>query len=198
MNNFEIKNEKAKKIRAKLLLYVDREIKMQSNKKNNKRYIKPYDSKNEDCFKVSFQENFNNSMGKCIHFFSSDNKEMAQNISFFKSKSNSKTTLSDIPSSSLSTQENSIKKNMSIGKLIRRQKVIPENLMDLLEKNKFLKIVKRKKSIFNCINSISNASISSYYSNNVNTLNNNEDDYIKFQNYLLRLCGNFKINLIKE
>ena len=198
MNNFEIKNEKAKKIRAKLLLYVDREIKMQSNKKNNKRYIKPYDSKNEDCFKVTFQENFNNSMGKCIHFFSSDNKEMAQNISFFKSKSNSKTTLSDIPSSSLSTQENSIKKNIPIGKLIRRQKVIPENLMDLLEKNKFLKIVKRKKSIFNCINSISNASISSYYSNNVNTLNNNEDDYIKIQNYLLRLCGNFKINLIKE
>ena len=138
-------------------------------------------------------------MGKCIQFFSSDNKEIVQNISFFQSKSNtSKTTLSDYPSSSLSTQENSIKKNIPIGKLIRRQKVIPENLMDLLEKNKFLKIVKRKKSIFNCINSISNASISSYYSNNVNTLNNNEDDYIKFQNYLLRLCGNFKINLIKE
>jgi hypothetical protein len=75
MSNFEIKNEKAKKIRAKLLLYVDREIKMQSNKNNNKRYIKPYDSKNEDCFKVSFQENFNNSMGKCIQFFSSNKKK---------------------------------------------------------------------------------------------------------------------------
>jgi hypothetical protein len=83
-------------------------------------------------------------MGKCIQFFSSDNKEMAQNISFFKSKSNSKTTLSDIPSSSLSTQENSIKKNMPIGKLIRRQKVIPENLMGLLERNKIIKIVKIK------------------------------------------------------
>ena len=100
---------------------------MQSNKNNNKRYIKPYDSKNEDCFKVTFQENFNNSMGKCIQFFSSDNKEMTQNISFFKSKSNSKTTSYDFPSSSSSTQENSVKKNMPIGKLIRHQKVIPEN-----------------------------------------------------------------------
>ncbi len=197
--NIKINNEKAKKIRTQLLLFVDKEIKKNSKNNINKRYIKPYDSKNEDCFKVTFQENFNNSMGKSIQFFSSDNKEINQNISFFKSKSNSsKTNFSDCTSSSLSTQENSIKKNMPISKLILRQKVIPEYLMGLLEKNKFLKIVKRKKSIFNCINSTSSDSISSYNSLNFNALNNNEDDFIKFQNYLFNLCGNFKINSIKE
>jgi len=197
--NIKINNEKAKKIRTQLLLFVDKEIKKNSKNNINKRYIKPYDSKNEDCFKVTFQENFNNSMGKSIQFFSSDNKEINQNISFFKSKSNSsKTNFSDCTSSSLSTQENSIKKNMPISKLILRQKVIPECLMGLLEKNKFLKIVKRKKSIFNCINSTSSDSISSYNSLNFNALNNNEDDFIKFQNYLFNLCGNFKINSIKE
>ena len=186
--SLKINNEKAKKIRTQLLLFVDKEIKKKSKINTNKRYIKPYDSKNEDCFKVTFQENFNNSMGKCIQFFSSDNKEIVQNISFFQSKSNtSKTTLSDYPSSSLSTQENSIKKNMPISKLIRHQKVIPENLMVLLEKNR---IVKRKKSIFNCIKSTSSDSICSYNSNNA--LNNNEDDYIKFQNYLLNLCCKLK------
>ena len=197
--NIKINNEKSKKIRTQLLLFVDKEIKKNSKNNINKRYIKPYDSKNEDCFKVTFQENFNNSMGKSIQFFSSDNKEINQNISFFKSKSNSsKTNFSDCTSSSLSTQENSIKKNMPISKLILRQKVIPEYLMGLLEKNKFLKIVKRKKSIFNCINSTSSDSISSYNSLNFNALNNNEDDFIKFQNYLFNLCGNFKINSIKE
>ena len=58
--------------------------------------------------------------------------------------------------------------------------------------------MKRKKSIFNYINSTSSDSISSYNSLNFNTLNNNEDDFIKFQNFLFNLCGNFKINLIKE
>ena len=130
-------------------------------------------------------------MGKCIQFFSSDNKEIIQNISFFQNKSN---TLSDYPNSSLSTQENSIKKNMPISKMIRYQKVIPENLIGLLEKNKIIKIIKRKKSIFNCINSTSSSN-SSYNSINVNALNNNEEDFIKFQNYLFKLCGNFKINL---
>ena len=191
--NIKINNEKAKKIRTQLLIFVDKEIKKSKNN-NNKRYIKPYDSKNEDYFKVTFQENFNNSMGKCIQFFSSDNKEIVQNISFFHSKSNTSKTLSDNTSSSLSTQENSTKKNMPISKLIRHQKVIPENLIGLLE------IVKRKKSIFNCINSASSSPISSYDSNNVNALNNDEEDFInpKFQNYLFKLCGNFKINLIKE
>ena len=137
--NIKINNEKAKKIRTQLLLFVDKEIKKNSKNNTNKRYIKPYDSKNEDCFKVTFQENFNNSMGKSIQFFSSDNKEIIQNISFFQSKSNSsKTNFSDCTRSSLSTQENSIKKNMPISKLIRHQKVIPENLMGLLEKNKIL------------------------------------------------------------
>ena len=191
--NIKINNEKAKKIRTQLLIFVDKEIKKSKNN-NNKRYIKPYDSKNEDYFKVTFQENFNNSIGKCIQFFSSDNKEIVQNISFFHSKSNTSKTLSDNTSSSLSTQENSTKKNMPISKLIRHQKVIPENLIGLLE------IVKRKKSIFNCINSASSSPISSYDSNNVNALNNDEEDFInpKFQNYLFKLCGNFKINLIKE
>ena len=191
--NIKINNEKAKKIRTQLLIFVDKEIKKSKNN-NNKRYIKPYDSKNEDYFKVTFQENFNNSIGKCIQFFSSDNKEIVQNISFFHSKSNTSKTLSDNTSSSLSTQENSTKKNLPISKLIRHQKVIPENLIGLLE------IVKRKKSIFNCINSTSNSPISSYDSNDVNVLNNDEEDFInpKFQNYLFKLCGNFKINLIKE
>ena len=132
-------------------------------------------------------------MGKFIQFFSSDNKEIVQNISFFQSKSNTSKSLSDSQSSSLSTQESSIKKNIPISKLIRHQKVIPENLISLLE------IVKRKKSIFNYTNSTS-SSPSSYDSNNVNTLNKNEEDFIKpkFQNYLYKLCGNFKINLIKE
>ena len=190
--SLKINNEKAKKIRTQLLLFVDKEIK-KSKDNNNKRYIKPYDSKNEDYFKVTFQENFNNSMGKCIQFFSSDNKEIVQNISFFQSKSNTSKTLSEYPSSSLSTQENSIKKNMPISKLIWHQKVIPENLIGLLE------IVKRKKSIFNCINNTP-SSASSYDSNNTNALNNNEkeEDFIKYQNYLFKLCGKFKINLIKE
>jgi hypothetical protein len=133
-------------------------------------------------------------MGKCIQFFSSDNKEIVQNISFFQSKSNTSKTLSEYPSSSLSTQENSIKKNMPISKLIWHQKVIPENLIGLLE------IVKRKKSIFNCINSTYSSPISSYDSNNVNALNNDEEDFNnpKFQNYLFKLCGNFINNLIKE
>ena len=191
-SNIKINNEKAKKIRTQLLLFVDKEIK-NSKSNNNKRYIKPYDSKNEDYFKVTFQENFNNSMGKCIQFFSSDNKEIVQNISFFQSKSNTSKTLSEYPSSSLSTQENSIKKNMPISKLIWHQKVIPENLIGLLE------IVKRKKFIFNCINNTP-SSASSYDSNNTNALNNNEkeEDFIKYQNYLFKLCGKFKINLIKE
>ena len=191
--NIKINNEKAKKIRTQLLIFVDKEIKKSKNN-NNKRYIKPYDSKNEDYFKVTFQENFNNSIGKCIQFFSSDNKEIVQNISFFHSKSNTSKTLSDNTSSSLSTQENSTKKNMPISKLIRHQKVIPENLIGLLE------IVKRKKSIFNCINSASSSPISSYDSNNVNALNNDEEDFInpKFQNYLFKLCDNFINNLIKE
>ena len=170
--NIKINNEKAKKIRTQLLIFVDKEIKKSKNN-NNKRYIKPYDSKNEDYFKVTFQENFNNSIGKCIQFFSSDNKEIVQNISFFHSKSNTSKTLSDNTSSSLSTQENSTKKNLPISKLIRHQKVIPENLIGLLE------IVKRKKSIFNCINSTSNSPISSYDSNDVNVLNNDEEDFIK-------------------
>ena len=136
-------------------------------------------------------------MGKCILFFSSDNKEIIQNTSFFQSKSYTSQTLSDYPNSSLSTQENSTKNNLPISKIIRHQKVIPENLMGLLERNKIKKIVKRKKSIFNCINSTP-SSISSYNSSNINALNNNEDDFIKFQNYLFKLCGKFKINLIRE
>jgi len=196
-NNINKNNEKAKKIRTQLLLYVDKEIKKKSKNNNNKRYIKPYDSKNEDYSKVSFQESFICSMGKCILFFSSDNKEIIQNTSFFQSKSYTSQTLSDYPNSSLSTQENSTKNNLPISKIIRHQKVIPENLMGLLERNKIKKIVKRKKSIFNCINSTP-SSISSYNSSNINALNNNEDDFIKFQNYLFKLCGKFKINLIRE
>jgi hypothetical protein len=191
--SLKINNEKAKKIRTQLLLFVDKEIKKKSKKNSNERYIKPYDSKNEDYLKITFQENFNNSMGKCIQFFSSDNKEIVQNISFFQSKSKTLRTFSDCPSSSLSTQENSIKKNMPISKLIRHQKVIPENLIGLLE------VVKRKKSIFICLSNTP-SSASSYDSNITNTLNNyeEEEDFIKYQNYLNKLCGNFKINLIKE
>ena len=86
---------------------------------------------------------------------------------------------------------------MSISEIIFFQKVIPENLMGLLVRNKIIKIVKWKKSIFNSINSTSN-SISSYCSPYFNALNNNEDDLFKFQNYLFKLCGKFKISLIKE
>ena len=108
--NIKINNEKAKKFWTKLLIFVDKEMKKSRNNNNNKRYIKPYDSKNEDYFKVTFQENFNNSMGKCIQFFSSDNKEIVQNISFFQSKSNTSKTLSEYPSSSLSTKRIQSKK----------------------------------------------------------------------------------------
>ena len=194
-NNTKKDNEKAKKIRIQLLLFVDKEIKIKSKNNKNKRYIKPYDSKNEDCLKITFQESYNYNLGKCIKFFSSDNKEIIQNISFFQSKSYTLKTITDYPNSSLSTQDNSIKNNMPISIIIRHQKVIPENLMGLLRKNKIIKIEKRKKSIFNCINSIS-SNDSSYNSPNIiNALNNNEEDFIKCQNYLINLCGNFKINL---
>ena len=81
-------------------------------------------------------------MGKCIKFSSLDNKKIIQNILFFPSKTYTSKILSDYPNSSLSTQENSIKSNMSISEIIFFQKVIPENLMGLLERNKIIKIVK--------------------------------------------------------
>ena len=195
-NNSNKVNEKAKKMRVQLLLFVDKEIKMNSKNNKNKRYIKPYDSKNEDYFQITFQENYNNNMGKCIKFFSSDNKESIPSISFFKSKSYTLKSLTDYPNSSISTQDNSIKKNMPISKKIRYHKVIPQNLMGLLKENKIKNILNRKKSIFSYINSIS-CNDNSYNSlNNNNALNNNEEDFIKCQNYLLNLCGKFKINLI--
>ena len=172
--------EKAKKIRTQLLLFVDKEIKIKSKNDKNKRYIKPYDSKNEDYFKITFQENYNNNMGKCIKFFSSDNKESIPNIPFFQNKSYTLNTLTE----SLSTQDNSIKKNMPISKKIRYQKVIPQNLIGLLKENKIKKIVKRKKTISN------NSSYNSL--NNNNALNNNEEDFIKGENYLFNLCDNLK------
>ena len=188
-NNTNKVNEKAKKIRTQLLLFVDKEIKIKSKNNKNKRYIKPYDSKNEDYFQITLQENYNNNMGKCIKFFSSDNKESIPNISFFQSKSY---TLTDYPNSSISTQDNSIKKKLTISKKIRYQKVIPQNLMGLLKENKIKIIKKRKKSIFSYINSIS-IKDSSYNSLNDNdALNNNEEDFIKCQNYLFNLCGNLK------
>ena len=75
--------EKAKKIRNALLVFTEKDIKRKIEKDNNKRYIKPYNPKKQDIFKVSFQECYTNNNSQIVQisssiekekFFSSDNK----------------------------------------------------------------------------------------------------------------------------
>ena len=178
--------KKANKIRIKLLLFTDKEIKQSLKKDNNKRYIKQYNIENQNSFKISFKEHFCN-ISKKIKIISSSNKEKVTNfetsfISF--SMSNISKTLTNSSNSSLPTQEQSFKNKISISKLILRKKVVPENLIYLLEKNKKEKI---NKSIYYCINSIS-----SDYNGN---LYGKEDQY-KYHKYLEDLCNNFKNSFI--
>ena len=179
--------EKAKKIRTKLLLYTDRELKNKSKKDMNKRYIKQYNIENHHSFGISYQEYYSNHLSKKIKIISSFDKEGIPNpdtslVSI--SKSNISKILTNSSNSSLPTQEQSFKNKLTISKLILHKKVIPENLINLIEKNKKLKI---NKSICYCTKNIYNTFNDVFY--------NDEDNY-KYYEYLEDLCCNIKINYL--
>ena len=179
--------EKAKKIRTTLLLFTDKEIKKKLKKDNNKRYIKQYNIESHQSFGISFQEHFSNNYPKKIQIISSFDKERipCPDTSLVSiSKSNISKILINSSNSSLPTQEQSFKNKITISKLILHKKVIPENLINLLEKNKQLKI---NKSICYCTKNIYNTFNEVLYSD--------EDNY-KYYEYLEDLCCNFKIIFI--
>ena len=90
-----------------------------------------------------------------------------------------KTTSSN---SSLQTMEQSFKKTMTISKLIIHKKVIPENIIYLLEVNK--KMIK-KHYVSNYSNSISS-------DDSLNEDININEEFDKSQLYLEDLCDSFK------
>ena len=197
MNNRKINidkiYQKAKQIQTNLLLFVDKEIKKKTKNDINKRYIKNCNISNNDSFQITFQEYFNNNIRKSIRIFSNQEKSKIESSgTSFIFQSGCKTLTSISSNSSLSTQEISNKKIQPISKKISHEKVIPENLMNLIEKKR-----KRKISIFLYINNISNNdSLINDLSINNNDEKGEEEKYIKHQKYLEDLCNIYKNSFI--
>ncbi len=181
-NNADKIYEKAKKIRIVLLLFTDKDIKRKMEKDNNKRYIKQYNPKNQDMFEVSFQECFTNNNSQIVEISSFSDKEKCFSSinNFFSFRNKSNTSQNTSSNSYLQTMEESFKKKMTISKLIIHKKVIPENIIHLLEINN--KILKQH-------------SISTYTNSIFRNNSSNKDVYSKYdkeQLYLENLCDSFK------